>query len=548
MTAVTPKEQQNVSRETISQQAQEKVSQQINLGDPSNIAATSSQIAQILAMLESLDPSEGEAHAKAIIDFPLEGSNSVSSGFASLLESESKQSQEKLGPFLKALGEAVASNPSPEVAKFLENGKVSFSKFAEYGTQLLQNAAQEFERLTEEVKKEESKKEGAEELAEKAKAAKNEQEESKEVSDAAPAQSSPETEETENEYGFGFNPSDSYVFMTKVLAIMSDKVNAIEAKVAENSSKTADWNYTLSQAFIAKAQDALDKAIEQKKEYDKMMAKKKRMDSWMKPLMIVVMVVSTALLVLAGQPYLAVMMLALMVMQMTGGTEKLLGQLTLGLEKAGMGHKDAAFTADMIYVAAVVAMACCGNWAGGAMAVGTSGLVMTATTAMATSSLFNDIAELILRDWGGDEKTVKLACMISGIVFCFVANIGAYCAMRSMAGGAELMGAGDSGLLGNMTGAVIVGGAVLDVGVAIATSVLQIVTASVQMDIADAEKDMEKSGARMTYYDNLSMQMTMLTEQIVDSNNATIRALGEGLSTALNTYASAGDNLARHMA
>lgn len=69
-----------------------------------------------------------------------------------------------------------------------------------------------------------------------------------------------------------------------------------------------------------------------------------------------------------------------------------------------------------------------------------------------------------------------------------------------------------------------------------------------KMAMADAEEKVTETEAWVSYFDNLSQQMTQISEQIIDANNASIRSLGEGLSTALNTYAAAGENLAQHMA
>lgn len=583
MAAVTSNEQQSSSSEAIQKQAQEQIAKKVDLAVPASTthsehevpsgapnispellasltsgSATSSQLAQIIALLSSLDISDDSSHAQSIIDFPMEGSNCTSSGFASRIDSESKKADGELSTLLKGLGEKMLASPPAAIAKFMENGNLSLPKILKEGTALLQNVNKELEQLSEEVKKEESKKDAAEALAEEAKKArkddiekrlekvKEEQEAEKdETSDTtATANSSGEPVETTSAQGFGFTADDSYVFMTNVLATMSANVNSIEAKIAENSAKTADWNYTLNQAFISSASDALNKAKDDLKHYNDMVRKQKRMNAWMKPLMIAVTVISTVLLCMAGQPWLAVMMLTLMTMQLTGGTEKLLGKIAQVLEMAGMTKANAKLTADVIYIAVIVAMACCGNAAGGAMGLGTSGFIMVGTTAMATTSMFDDIATLYIRDHPGcNEDQVRLACMISGLTFCLVANIGAGIAVGSVAGESSWAAS-----LGETGGAILLGGAVADVALAIATAVLQCLMGENKMAMADAEEKVTETEAWVSYFDNLSQQMTQISEQIIDANNASIRSLGEGLSTALNTYAAAGENLAQHMA
>ena len=120
-----------------------------------------------------------------------------------------------------------------------------------------------------------------------------------------------------------------------------------------------------------------------------------------------------------------------------------------------MTKANAKLTADVIYIAVIVAMACCGNAAGGAMGLGTSGFIMVGTTAMATTSMFDDIATLYIRDHPGcNEDQVRLACMISGLTFCLVANIGAGIAVGSVAGESSWAAS-----LGETGGAILLGGA-----------------------------------------------------------------------------------------
>jgi uncharacterized membrane protein (DUF485 family) len=578
MAEVKSKEQVDTSSDAIIKQAQEQIAKKVESeaaakspANPNSTVVTSSQLAQVLALLNALDDISGDqAHSQAIIDFPLEGSDCTESGFVSRTDNTTK-TLDGLNPILKELGEKMLANPSPALAKFMQNGELSLPKLLQEGTTILQNATKEFEQLAEEAKKEEAKKDGAEKLAEETK--KSKQEELKATAEAIKEQkseeetgstSSPstatnensESNETSSDIGFSFEANDCYVFMTTVLATMSDKINQIEAKLAENSSQTADWNYTMNQAFINSAKDALNKAIEDKKHYEHLLHKQKGLNKWLEPLMITVMVVSTILLCVAGQPWLAVVMLGLMTMQLTHGTDKLISAIAAGLEgpPCNMSHDSARIVADVIYVVVVVALtagvgAGAGAYCGAesavaeATAIGATESIMVGTTAMATSSLFDDIATIVINKYGTDENDTRLALMCAGLGFCLITNVTAGYYIGSAAANSNWMAN-----LGEKSTKLLMYGALADLAVTGATCAIQILLGLNRLAMADAEESVTESTAWNTYFNTLTQQTTQIAEQIIEANNRSISAIGEGLSTALNTYAAAGDNLARSMA
>jgi hypothetical protein len=564
MADVTLKEQQDTSSKAILEQAQEQLAGKVDAASTVNPASASttdsSQLAQVLALLGSLDITDDKSYAKSIIDFPLEGSNVTERGFTSRIESILKN-PDAASDVLKEVGEKLLANPSPELAKFVKHGKLCVPTVLKHATEVLQNVSKEFTKLNTEATNQPVNSSAA-------------------MCSSAPTNTAIQADintQTETEqFGFSFDTNDSYVFMTQVLATMSGKINEIEGKVSENSAKTSEWNYEMSKAFIAAANDALNKAIQDKADYDKKVAKQKKLNSWLKPLMIAVMAVSAVLLVAAGQPWLALIILGVMTMQLSGGTDKLLNAISESLVKNGMKPADAKMTADIIYAVIILAVSCGAGFAadgaaamvlgdgatmlanmafgvdsfGSLFALGGAESVMVGTATVASTPIFDDLASVILEHNKSahlNEDELRLALMITGLVFCLALNIGA-----GFAFGASEAGASMAESIQNRMGAcgskILMAGAAADIAGALATSVIQILLGKNKMEMSDIEAKTSIVSALNDYFNRLALQTTETSDHIVESNNSSISALGENLSTALNAYAAAGEALAQRMA